>query len=111
MTNNSSSFDEEIENLNLGIDTLKCENAELKQKIEDLEAENADLKKKVEQASSNSTYYFDQYTKFYADMERIHKILDHLKPVPPRTGEKTEDNQWPEKYDVITRLSIWLGNK
>lgn len=97
MNDNISSIDEEIENL--------------KQKIEALEAENADLKKKVEHASSNSKYYSDLHTKIYADMERIHRILDHLKPTPPRSEEKTEENKWPDTYDLVTRLSIWLGNK
>ena len=60
----------------------------LTQKIEALEAENADLKKKFEQASSNYKYYSELHTKIYADMERIHKILDHLKPTPPRSEEK-----------------------
>lgn len=83
----------------------------LNQKIESLEAENAELNKKLEQASNNYKYYSDQYTKINTDMERIHKILDHLKPTPPRAEEKTENNQWPDTYDVITRLSIWLGNK
>lgn len=97
MNDNIPSMHEEIENLN--------------QKIEALEAENADLKKKLEQASSNAKYYSDQHAKIYDDMERIHKILDHLKPTPPRSEEKTEENKWPDTYDLVTRLSIWLGNK
>lgn len=83
----------------------------LNQKIESLEAENAELNKKLEQASNNYKYYSDQYTKINTDMERIHKILDHLKPTPPRAEEKTEENKWPDTYDLVTRLSIWLVNK
>lgn len=82
-----------------------------KQNIETLEAENADLSKKLEQSKETVRYYSDLSIKHNADFERIHRILDHLHPAPPRAEEKTEDNQWPDKYDLVTRLSIWLGNK
>ena len=82
----------------------------LKKNIEDLEIENAELNKKLEQESRNAKYHSEQHDKVYADMDRIHKILDHLKPVPPRSEEKTEENKWPDAYDLVTRLSIWLGS-
>lgn len=97
MTDNIPSMHEEIENL--------------KKDIEFLEVENADLNRRLEQVTSNYKCYSDLYTNVCADMERIHRILDHLHPAPPRAEEKTEENKWPDKYDLVTRLSIWLINK
>jgi predicted RNase H-like nuclease (RuvC/YqgF family) len=104
-------MNEKIENPNETIEALESEIAYLKSENEALESENADLKKKLEQASASVKYHSDVNAKFHADVERINRILDNLKPVSPRSEEKTEDNQWPVQYDLVTRLSIWLGNK
>ena len=86
-------------------------NEGLMAKNEQYETEIENLKSKLEQATSDNKYYYEHTAKLTKEINQIHNVLDHLPNNPPRGELETENNKWPEQYNIVTRFSIWLGNK
>ena len=73
--------------------------------------ELTELRKKLEQFESNYKYFSRLHDEKETELRRIHEILDNLPRSAPRSEPKTEENQWPSQYNVVTRLAIWLGSR
>ena len=79
--------------------------------VESSAKELAELRKKLEQFESNYKYFSRLNDEKETELRRIHEVLDNLPHKAPKAEPKTEENQWPSRYDAPTRLAIWLGSK
>lgn len=79
--------------------------------VEVLKEELAKVQKKLSETEHLRKYLSTENTNLNSEIERVHQILDNLARPAPRSEPKTDDNQWPAKYLLSTRLAIWLGTR